>query len=274
MSLFYGKYEFEQDVWPQYSYRFKNPATSKMYHRILNEMLSLTGKKDFLDITASDIVAYGAYLDRQVADGNLSDSSGTLHKYIIKAVCSAIPDYIKEYENPALFFTFRDFNDIITEIMPDEEVDRILECAKNMGDFYQAVILAVYCALTVAEICRLKGSYIKDNFLKVSSSGYSRVIRLPFGLSFPLRGPSEPLLCTKRGKPMTPRTLQRYLLDTDTAYTFTDLRTYGLVQMFACGIDENKLCSYTGLIKGFYRYRNAASALHVNPDISRYMHII
>lgn len=275
MSLFYKQYSFDRDVWPQYSYRFKTAATAKMYRRIISEFLStVANNKDFLDVTAADIAAYGAYLDRQVAEGNLSDSSATLHKYIIKAVCSAIPNYIPEYENPAHFFTFRDFNDIITEIIPDDEVERILLCARDMGDFYKALILTIYCALNVAEICRLRGSYFNSHSLNVSSYGYSRIIRLPADLAFTPRNPSGPLLVTMTGKPFTPRTLQRYLVKTDTAYTFTDLRTYALVQMFACGIDEDKICSYTGLIKGFHRYKTAAAELDVCPDISHYMHII
>lgn len=268
--------KFFSDIWPTYSQKFKTRQTARVYLSVINNVLSVTKRTEFLDLSEQDIVRYQTHLSALTENGRMEETTAALKSNVLKSVCGYLSETIEDYENPTYFVRFLDLTDSVPELIPDDVVQNLL--AGVSGDFEIAVNLVLYCGLTLHELCQLSPAGFCPPYLTVHSYGYSRIITLPKHITRLIKQKSEHnqnfLLLAQHGKPMTERTMQRYFSKACPGYTLRDLHAYSVAGMFAAGLEDETVIRYTGILKKYRRYKAAAQVYCpvISPD--SYAHII
>lgn len=280
-----------------YSASHHKKERTRLEYRYVVYSLCNAAKRDFLDLRVEDI---SGFLHRGLKDGEKL----TTENYNL-CVIRSISRYIDE--NCILYSVTPQYMSLLDNLLPEPadrtiapeklpslvEVDTAFAYMKESGDFalFIACSLALRCSLTIIEITNLeKSNFFQDlngNFgLRLRLTPYAeRFVKLPEDIADIIklysntRKDSKPaLLLTKRGTPMTVRTLQNRLLNTCNAcnvkpFTFNALRTLSISYMLKGGAPAEKVAEYID-VKGldwFFRYNRIIEEL--NNAACDYSHI-
>lgn len=163
----YASKKTKEEIWPEFSKRFRNTASHNVYFCDINEAMDYL-EKDFIDFRQKDTDKYYNYLIKKTKSHLLKATTvkkklNELHKF---------SEFIVEYKDA--FGVSQEFEDFFkryavqyvadyetTELMPIQKVDAILQSARENLMDYLILSLAFRMTLKSTQIIELK----KEDFI-------------------------------------------------------------------------------------------------------------
>ena len=174
----YVSEQFGKVIWGDFIRGFKSNTSTNMYKADVTEFLNLI-KKDFLNISRSDVDVYYEFLTEKVNDGKIQP--GTMAKKFreLHSVASFIEKHRTEYDVPD---TFEDFFypyllrvakvESFAKTVPTEHIDKLLVASKEDRMSFCMFTLIFRVGLSSTELIELKpedfGEYDNGTFVFVS----------------------------------------------------------------------------------------------------------
>ena len=186
--------EFNSKIWIYFETNLK-PRTRKEYFKIINDFNKEIGH-DPLTLTSEEAKQYYNYLLNKIEHNLISYSTGVMRLSVIRSICNFIEYYNINHGNK-YFNYFKEYSLPEPDRLIDEkgipnslEINNILEAIKECDDKKAFLIfsLAVKCALTNSEICKLNMEYIVldkasnsicINYPPNSRNNIARTIKIP-----------------------------------------------------------------------------------------------
>ena len=158
--------EFNSKIWIYFETNLK-PRTRKEYFKIINDFNKEIGH-DPLTLTSKEAKQYYNYLLNKMEHNLISYSTSVMRLSVIRSICNFIEYYNINHGNKYINY-FKEYSLPEPDRLIDEkgipnslEINNILEAIKECDDKKAFLIfsLAVKCALTNSEICKLNMEYI------------------------------------------------------------------------------------------------------------------
>ena len=293
--------EFNSKVWVYFETNLK-PRTRKEYWKIVNDFDKEVGH-DPLTLTSKDAAKYYKYLINKMENNRISYSTGVMRLSVIRSVCNFIEYYTTNHGNKYVNY-FKDYSIpepdklINEEDIPNSlEINNILETIKEYNDDKAFLIfsLAVKCALTNSEICKLNMEYIAHdkssdtlciNYPPNSRNNIARTIKVPDDVARLLDKyiydndiKEGPIFINRRKTRMKLRDSERLIekyckicLENKTIrnkYTLQSLRHAGMSYMLAGGAPKDAVANYAGITgRWMTRYERILSSSTYNQAVN------
>jgi len=260
------------DLFVRYSSRLKYPHTKTSYTCILAGFCNECGC-DFLSVTYNLVISYFSKKEKEYEISTLKWQASMLRsfsQFVDKALASAEPeedaDYSRtHYQNLFSKFPFEKISLGAANAPSLQDVDQVLSCLKDNHNFsaFAALSLVLRCGLTCSEVCSLsKGNFIMDkkgNAGIVFRGAQDRYIKLPAdmitllsALVDPTGDSDSPMFRSQKwGRPMSHRSLERYLKETCEeagvpGFSLQQLRNLAIGIMLEGGASQNEVADYVG----------------------------
>lgn len=292
--------EFNSKIWVYFETNLK-PRTRKEYWKIIKDYDKEIGH-DPLTLTSNEAKQYYEYLLNKIRQDKINYSTGVMRLSVIRSICNFIEYYSTNHGNKYINY-FKDYSlpeqdkMINEQDMPtSQEINSILEVIKENEDDKAFLIftLAVKCALTNSEICKLNIEYIAIdntnnsiciNYPPNSRNNISRTIKLPDDIAVLLDKyiynnniKEGPVFTNKRKNRMQLRDSERLIekyckicLDDHKIkkkYTLQSLRHTGLSYMLAGGAPKEAVANYAGITgRWMTRYERILSSTTYNKAV-------
>lgn len=271
--------EFNSKIWIYFETNLK-PRTRKEYWKIVCDFDKEIGH-DPHTLTGKEAKQYYDYLLSKIQNNRISYSTGVMRLSVIRSVCNFIEYYYTnhgdKYNNYFKDYSLPEPDKFIEEeeIPNSLEINSILEEIKKNEDDKAFLIfsLAVKCALTNSEICKLNLEYIAiDNANNTMCINYppntrnniSRTIKVPDDVAGLLDSyiykndiKEGAIFINKRKTRMKTRDSERLIekycricLENNSIknkYTLQSLRHAGLSYMLAGGAPKDAVANYAGI---------------------------
>lgn len=271
--------EFSSKIWIYFETNLK-PRTRKEYWKIINDFDKQIGH-DPLMLSSKEALQYYNTLLKKIEQKKISYSTGVTRLSVIRSICNFIEYYYinhgNKYTNYFKDYSIPEEDKLITEeqIPSSLEINNILETIKENKDEKAFLIfsLAVKCALTNSEICKLNIEYIVldkvsnticINYPPDSRNKISRIIKVPDDVATLLdryiyanKITEGAVFINKRKTRMKLRDSERLIekyckicLENKTInkkYTLQALRHAGISYMLAGGAPKNAVADYAGI---------------------------
>ena len=271
--------EFNSKIWIYFETNLK-PRTRKEYWKIVSDFDKHIGH-DPLKLNDKDAADYYNYLKDKIEHNKISYSTGVMRLSVIRSICNFIEYYNTnhgiKYTNYFKDYSLPEQDKIITEetIPNSQEINSILETIKENKDDKAFLIfsLAVKCALTNSEICKLDMEYIAldkttnalcINYPPNERNHISRTIKVPDDVARLLDQyiyendiKEGPVFINKRKNRMklrdSERLIEKYIKiciednKIRNKYTLQSLRHTGLSYMLAGGAPKEAVANYAGI---------------------------
>ncbi|MGN0466635.1 MAG: tyrosine-type recombinase/integrase [Lachnospiraceae bacterium] len=256
----------KEEIWPEFSKRFRNAASHNVYFCDINEAMDYL-EKDFIDFRQKDTDKYYDYLIKKTKSQLLKATTvkkklNELHKF---------SEFIVEYRD--VFGVSKEFEDFFkryavqyvadyetTELMPIQKVDAILQSAREDLMDYFILSLAFRMTLKSTQIIELK----KEDFIADPNGVYlimpnkKDIKYVPEDIVVILeqylgqREDKEYLFYNKWGRKLNKQYLHRMLRKhTKQAgvpdCSMQDLRNTGAGVMFAYGVEPQHVAKQMGI---------------------------
>lgn len=256
----------KEEIWPEFSKRFRNVASHNVYFCDINEAMDYL-EKDFIDFRQKDTDKYYDYLIKKTKSQLLKATTvkkklNELHKF---------SEFIVEYRD--VFGVSKEFEDFFkryavqyvadyetTELMPIQKVDAILQSAREDLMDYFILSLAFRMTLKSTQIIELK----KEDFIADPNGVYlimpnkKDIKYVPEDIVVILeqylgqREDKEYLFYNKWGRKLNKQYLHRMLRKhTKQAgvpdCSMQDLRNTGAGVMFAYGVEPQHVAKQMGI---------------------------
>lgn len=256
---------FNEEVWPVLSMRFKTLRTKKVYYSTLCDFYNITGILDLYEASEKDVYKYIEEKNRQVLDGTFKESTRNTYLYQLNSIFKNSTTFNNAFKNPFAGIGMKDNSGAINvlELPSFDDVKTLL----NAEDVSLRIIfeLIILCALTPSEICRIRTKDCLCGVLRVHAAGYERLIALPDSITAYIESmPFGDVFSSSRGNKMTPNLLFR-MVKRATPYTMQTLRTYAIIQMYLSGAEDEVIKKYTGIKRHIWRYRYASDMVVADP---------
>lgn len=262
----YTSKKIKEEIWSEFSKRFKNAASHNVYFSDLNEAMDYL-EKDFLEFRQKDADKYYDYLIKKTKSHLLKATTvkkklNELHKFSEFIVeyrdAFSIP---QEFENFFQKYAIQYVADYeTTELMPIEKVDAILHSARENLMDYLILSLAFRMMLKSTQIVELK----KEDFIADPNGVYlimpnkKDIKYVPEDIVVILerylerREEKEFLFYNKWGRKLNKQYLHRMLRrHTRQAgvpdCSMQDLRNTGAGVMFAYGVEAQNVAKQMGI---------------------------
>ena len=183
----YASIKLTQEIWPDFTKRFRNPSSAESYESDLSELMNLY-QIDFLEIRSEMVKDYYESIQRKVKQGNLQ--AGTAAKKFREL--HSLADYICknriEYQIPETFQDFfypylrtLDKMEKFAKSIPIEHIDQLFVAAQNDKMAYCILALLQRVGLTSTEIVELKPENFAayDNGVYVTVKGRKEACFIP-----------------------------------------------------------------------------------------------
>lgn len=272
---------FQEDVLSKFLASLKTDKSKNDYNTLICSICDYC-KKDFLDLQIGDAKAFFEEEIRKIIAGSITKQTVTVKLARLLSISNYIikNDLIDGYlVNP---FTNVEIPETEKAVDPKsipsiDEMDHLLELAKEDTGLYVALSLIIRCALTSGELCKLK----RSNLITFSDGTFAldfryqnsqKRIKLPedivdlidsYMTSRPHAG--EYLFYNKRGNPMRMRDMENLYAKTmgpDNQFTMQDVRNGAIVYMLKCGASQKQAADYVGISPGWMsRYNEALSSM-------------
>ena len=271
--------EFNSKIWIYFETNLK-PRTRKEYFKIINDFNKEIGH-DPLTLTSKEAKQYYNYLLNKMEHNLISYSTGVMRLSVIRSICNFIEYYNINHGNKYINY-FKEYSLPEPDRLIDEkgmpnslEINNILEAIKECDDKKAFLIfsLAVKCALTNSEICKLNMEYIVldktsnsicINYPANSRNNIARTIKIPDDVAklldeyiYENNIKEGPVFINKRKNRMQLRDSERLIekyckicLDNNkirNKYTLQALRHAGLSYMLAGGAPKDAVANYAGI---------------------------
>ena len=276
------------------NFKLRSKKTRRNYIRSVSNLCDFL-QKDFLDIDKNDADRYFEYISRQKDDSGNSEVGiktiaarasifRSIGRFIVlnRANYRNLPD---DYQNVFLGLSTGAYSEYINPLkVPTlEELDDILEAAKNDEMIYLIFSLVIRCALTPNEICSINAEMINTDadgraFLSLKKkNGHSRHIKIPpdvFGLLITyvehINVTSGPIFFCRHGNVLQYPQLNNYtkaiIKTTGYTYTLKDIRNASIAYMLFGGAVPKDVADYAGISERWmYRYKYVLQTLDRAP---------
>ncbi|MSS64003.1 tyrosine-type recombinase/integrase [Velocimicrobium porci] len=278
---------FIEHIWFEFEQRLKKEDTKKNYFSAIRTICEYLNC-DFTEITLTDAKAYFDL----ISYGKQSLSKRTIQTKLamLRSVGTFIyqnkkrfgcPDYVNVYTK----IKSPDYDNYlhIEEIPTLEELDFILEEAKDNPMLFLMILLVLRCSLTSDEICRLTPNDICIDgrnimFLVLEQNGKRRYVKIPDDVKKYLLSYLEQFGCNpflfqnQRGGQLKVRTLQnmvRELIDKagiNRKFNLQDIRNASITYMLHGGAPVEQVAEHAGISERWmYRYNKIIEELDFSP---------
>lgn len=277
---------FVNQIYAGYAVTKKKRSTAEEYFNSARRICDFC-KKDFLDLTKNDARLYYEYLEKEAAEGKISNRTIKARfvgfRQLAKYILTAYPDNMEEDPFDGVFLPKADESMHIQRIPSLEEIDKLLTATKD--DKQTHLILCMICrmGITAQETVRLKRSQIVEvgegdiGIIYVEKDGKTETVRIvPEDikdklLMFCAEHPNEDLLFHNQyNNPLTLRNLDHLLkkysevAGIETKCSVKDLRNRAILSMLHAGADPKEVAQYAGI--GMVRARQFVAEGNIIAD--------
>lgn len=285
----YASEKLIQEIWPDFTMRFRNPSSAESYESDLSEFMNLY-QIDFLEIRSKTVKDYYENIQRKVKQGNLQ--SGTAAKKFREL--HSLADYIcknrVEYQIPESFQDFfypylktLDKMEKYAKSIPVEQIDRLFTAAQEDKMAYCILALLHRVGLASTEIIELKPEDFAayDNGVYVTVKGRKDPCFIPEDVFVILecymnsRKEHEYLFYNQRGNKLNVMYISRLMKKyTEAAqipsYSAEALRNSCAFTMFAYDATPEQVAKQMGITDiHVKRYKNISYRDNLNQEANR-----
>ncbi len=285
---------FLSEVYPYIESKFRNNTSKSNYRIALNHICDFC-KKDFIDLTESDV---GRYFDAMMSGSLRSNKDRPFTKSAVSvrlACLRSIANSLEsseglypiplDYSSPFKRITIADTPDIKLGRVPTvEDIDRILKTADEQ--MRVMTLLAYRCCLTVSELMELEITQFAEDkkgrlFIHFTPAvAPERDVKIPDDIRPDITryldriGPNAKyVFVNKRGNPFIENTLNNtykktvILAHTSSRWTLQDIRNAGISHILYSGAEPEKVANFLGVLpKWIKRYDKVVEGLDLQPN--------
>lgn len=266
-------------IWQDFTAHFKSDTTAASYQTDLDEVMNYF-QKDFLQIGQEEVNLYFQQMQSRVNSEKIKPTTMAKKFRELHSFAEYICEHRKRYE---IGTEFQDWyflylkqvakQEKYTKSISIEDMDKLLEAAKEDGMVYTILVLLYRVGLSSSEITALKYSDFAayDNGVYVTVANRNDVCFIPEDVFAVLEqymqgrekeSWDEFLFVNKRGNPLNLMYISRMMKKYTTkagipAYSAESIRNTCGVTMFAYGVKPEQVAAQMGITQmQIHRYKN------------------